>query len=100
MDRLFSRLVWLCDWAGVFALICATGSLALHFWFDGAITGAIFLFGVFRWLTLAILALSAGRVIELSALALTGLDLQAAPAMATPEAGVPASQPASNRAAA
>ncbi len=100
MDRLFARLVWLCDWAGVFALVCATGSLALHFWFDGALTGAIFLFGVFRWLALAVLALAAGRVLELGALALTGLDLQAVPAQATPEAGVAVSQPAADRAAA
>ena len=54
MDRFFARVVWLFDWAGVFALICAAGSLSLHFWFDGsAFTGALFLFGVFRWLALA-----------------------------------------------
>jgi hypothetical protein len=87
MDRLFARVVWLFDWAGVFALICAAGSLSLHFWFDGALTGALFLFGVFRWLALSVLALAIGRALELAALALTGLDLQATtPELATPTA--------------
>jgi len=75
MDRLFARVVWLCDWAGVFALICAAGSLGLHYWFDGAaFTGALFLFGVFRWLGLAVIMLSTGRMLELGSLAWTGLD--------------------------
>ena len=101
MDRFFARVVWLFDWAGVFALICAAGSLSLHFWFDGsAFTGALFLFGVFRWLALAVILLATGRVVELASLALTGLDLQAVPELTAQVAQVRAAQRAEERAAA
>ena len=74
MDRLFARIAWLCDWAGIFALICAAGSLSLHFWFESAFMGTLFLFGVFRWLALAVSLLVTARVVELGLYALTGHD--------------------------
>jgi hypothetical protein len=74
MDRLFARIAWLCDWAGIFALTCSVGSLALHFWFEHAFMGTLFLFGVFRWLSLAVALLTGARVIELGVFALTGHD--------------------------
>jgi hypothetical protein len=78
MDRLFVRIAWALDWAGVFSLTCATGSLILHYWFSEQLLSGILLLGVFRWLALASVCLVGARVVELLVYACTGHDHYAA----------------------